>query len=211
MQPSTHHVAATAPRIAGSRARTDLPAPSPLTALRERTRTAHEELDAALTGPAGRIASTTDYVRLLTALSSLHARTDEPLLAWTARSAWVRAHLDPADLPRRSGLYASDLEKLGAVDRTTAPQPTDCDDGQALGFLYVVAGSTAGARLVLRGLPDDLAPHARAGLSDAAAPAGARLWRDCRSTLTVPLPEELVERAADEAARLFRLVREAVR
>ena len=202
MQPSTHHVGASAPRTAGTPA---------LQALRDRTRTAHEQLDAVLTGPGGRIADTAGYVRLLTGLSSLHARTDEPLHAWTASSGWARAHLDPADLPRRSALYASDLAALGAVDRTAAPQSTACDDGQALGFLYVVAGSTAGARLVLRGLPDDLAPHARAGLCDAAAPAGARLWRDCRTVLTVPLPEQLVERAADEAARLFRLVREAVR
>ncbi len=182
-----------------------------LRTLRDRTRTAHERLDAALTGPCGRISDTTGYVRLLAGLSSLHARTDEPLQAWTAGSGWAAAHLDPADLPQRTALYASDLATLGAVDRTAAPQSTVCDDGQALGFLYVVAGSTAGARLVLRGLPADLAPHARAGLSDAAAPAGARLWRDCRHVLSVPLPEELVDRAADEAARLFQLVREAVR
>lgn len=202
MQPSTHHGAATASPTAGTPA---------LQALRDRTRTAHEQLDAALTGPGGRISDTTDYVRLLTGLSSLHARTDEPLRAWTAGSDWARAHLDPTDLPRRSALYASDLAALGEHDRAVAPQATACDDGQALGFLYVVAGSTAGARLVLRGLPDDLAPHARAGLSDAAAPAGARLWRDCRHALTAPLPQELVDRAADEAAALFRLVREAVR
>lgn len=202
MQPSTHHGGATASRIARTPA---------LRALRDRTRSAHEQLDAALTGPSGRIWDTTGYVRLLAGLSSLHARTDEPLRAWTAGSDWARGHLDPADLPRRTALYACDLAALGAADRMAAPHSTGCDDGQALGFLYVVAGSTAGARLVLRGLPDDLAPHARAGLSDAAAPAGARLWRDCRLVLSVPLPEELVDRAGDEAARLFRLVREAVR
>ena len=57
-------------------------------------------------------------------------------------------------------------------------------------------------------------PHISGNLTAhyvAAAPAGARLWRDCRHVLTAPLPEELVDRAADEAARLFRLVREAVR
>ena len=211
MQPSTHHGGATASRSAGTPAVQAVQALHALQVLRDRTRTAHEQLDAALTGPSGRISDTTGYVRLLTGLSSLHARTDEPLRAWTAGSDWARAHLDPADLPRRTALYASDRAALGAADRTAEPGSPSCDDGQALGFLYVVAGSTAGARLVLRGLPDDLAPHARAGLSDAAAPAGARLWRDCRTALTAPLPEELVARAADEAALLFRLVREAVR
>lgn len=189
-------------------------APDALDALRRRTRAAHEGLDAVLSGPGGRIVDTAGYVRLLGTLSSLHAHTDDVLHAWADRSDWVRDHLDPAVLPRRSALYASDLARVGAPERAAAavtPGPDDRDDGRALGLLYVVAGSTKGARVVLRGLPDDLAPDARSGLTDAATPAGARLWQGCRSVLTTPLPEELVARAADEAARLFALLREGVR
>ncbi|QIK65604.1 biliverdin-producing heme oxygenase [Nocardioides sp. HDW12B] len=196
--------------------RTSTPAPArtsgapALDALRRRTRAAHEGLDAALSGPGGSIVDTAGYVRLLTTLSTLHAHTDEPLHGWAARSGWVSDHLDLAVLPRRRDLYASDLARLGASPRPTTVRATPCDDGRALGLLYVVAGSTKGARMVLRGLPDDLAPDARAGLSDAAAPGAARLWQGCRSVLTTPLPEELVARAADEAERLFTLLREGV-
>lgn len=189
------------PRAAGS---------SALDALRRRTRSAHEGLDTALSGPGGRIVDTAGYLRLLTTLSTLHAHTDEPLRRWAAGSGWVGDHLDPDVLPRRSPLYAADLARLGAAPRPPTPRTGPCDDGQALGLLYVVAGSTKGARMVLRGLPDDLAPDARAGLSDAAAPGAARLWQGCRSVLTTPLPAELVARAADEAERLFHLLREGV-
>lgn len=187
-------------------------APGALETLRLRTRAAHEGLDATLSGPDGRIVDTAGYRRLLTTLATLHAHTDEPLRRWAATSGWLRDHLDPAVLPRRSSLYASDLARLGVGGRAVpTPRTTACDDGRGLGYLYVVAGSTKGARVVLRGLPADLAPDARAGLSDAAAPGAARLWQGCRSVLTTPLPEELVARAADEAERLFTLLREGVR
>lgn len=184
--------------------------PAPLAVLRARTRAAHEELDAALT-TGERVADTAAYVRLLTTLSSLHARTDEPLRSWASSTAWVRETLDPEGLPRRAALYADDLAALGRADLAGDTRTEPCDDARGLGFLYVVAGSTKGARVVLRGLPDDLAPAARRGLSDAAGPAGARLWRDCRAVLTAPLPAELVERAAAEAERLFRVLIDGAR
>ncbi len=183
---------------------------SPLQALRHRTRSAHEGLDTALSGPDRRIVDPAGYLRLLTTLATLHAHTDEPLHRWAAGPGWVNDHLDPAVLPRRSELYASDLVRLGATPCTPQPRTGPCDDGQALGLLYVVAGSTKGARMVLRGLPVDLAPDARAGLTDAAAPGAVRLWQGCRRVLMTPLPEELVTRAADEAERLFTLLREGV-
>jgi heme oxygenase len=174
----------------------------PLDVLRSRTRGAHQELDDALTAPAGRIADPAGYLRLLATLSALHARTDEPLRAWVGSTPWVRRTLDPTLLPRRSDLYASDLAVLGQSWRSAPAHPVVCDDARGLGYLYVVAGSSKGARVVLHQLPDDLAPDARRGLEDA-SDAGARLWRDCRAVLTTPLPEELVARAAEEAQQLF--------
>jgi heme oxygenase len=179
-----------------------------LDVLRARTREPHRELDATLSGPDGRVVDTSGYVRLLTTLSSLHAHTDESLQAWAGATPWVREALDPRLLPRRSTLYASDLTALGRPDLVVTPHREACDDARGLGHLYVVAGSSKGARVVLHGLRDDLAPDARRGLEDAAH-AGARLWRECHALLTTPLPDELVRRAADEAERLFtRLLRD---
>lgn len=177
-----------------------------LESLRLRTRRAHEDLDAALTAPAGRVSDLGGYVRLLSTLSALHAVTDEPLRAWVHRTPWVRGRLDPGLLPQRGALYAADLAALGRPDRAVAARTDRCDDARGLGHLYVVAGSSKGARVVLRHLPDDVAPEARRGLHDAAE-AGTRLWRDCQAVLTIPLPAELVVRAADEAHALFRTLR----
>ena len=107
------------------------------------------QLDAALTGPTGthrRTPPTTSGSS--PALSSLHARTDEPLRAWSARSDWARALPRPVPSCRGAG-RALRLRPGGAgraCDRTAAPQSTALRRRQALGFLYVVAGSTAGAR-----------------------------------------------------------------
>jgi heme oxygenase len=182
----------------------------PLEALRERTRQVHQDLDDALTAPLGRVVDPPGYLRLLTTLSSLHAHTDAPLGAWVRATPWVRNRLDPALLPRRSDLYASDLAALGRPDRVARPRAEVCDDARGLGYLYVVAGSSKGARVVLHQLPDGVGADARRGLGDA-ADAGARLWRDCRQVLTTPQPEGLVARAADEAARLFEVLLGALR
>lgn len=178
--------------------------------LRVRTRKAHRELDDALTAPLGRIADRSGYLRLLTTLSSLHAHTDAPLGAWVSSTPWVRDSLDPALLPRRGALYAADLAALGHPDRAAQPRAGVCDDARGLGYLYVVAGSSKGARVVLHQLPDGLGPDARRGLGDA-ADAGARLWRESREVLTTPLPGDLAARAADEAEQLFAVLLDALR
>jgi heme oxygenase len=176
-----------------------------LETLRRRTRQAHQDLDSAFTSSSGHVADAAGYLRLVTTLSSLHSRTDAPLRAWVRSTPWVRRALDPATLPRRSPLYASDLAALGHPQRAVPTLGGVCDDAQGLGYLYVVAGSSKGARVVLHHLPDHVAPDARRGLLDAAE-AGSRLWRDCRPVLTAPLPEDLVERAAEEAHRLFQVL-----
>jgi heme oxygenase len=182
----------------------------PLDVLRGRTRQVHQDLDDTLTAPLGRVTDPSGYLRLLTTLSSLHAHTDAPLGAWVSATPWVRDRIDLALLPRRSALYASDLAALGHPDRAARPRAEVCDDARGLGYLYVVAGSSKGARLVLHQLPDGLGADARRGLGDA-ADAGARLWRDCRQVLTTPLPEDLVARAAEEAAGLFGVLLGALR
>ena len=75
-------------------------------------------------------------------------------------------------------------------------------------MLYLLGGSSAGARVLLRGLPDDVPRAARRGLTDASGPESSRLWQAVLRLLTTPAREPLATRAADEADALFGWLRE---
>ena len=183
-------------------------APDALVELRRRTGRAHDSLDASLADD-GRIPDLAAYTRLLTVLADLHGRAEEPLHSWVAATPWARDALAEAPLSRRAGLFAADLSLVGAEAPRTVPDPP-YDDARGLAALYLLTGSTKGARVLLRNLPPDVAPHARAGLTDAAAPASTRTWRAVMAMLGEPLERahpgrhrELAQRAAVEAGSVF--------
>ncbi len=188
--------------------------PSPaLRILRERTTTAHAGLDAGLAGADRRVGDVAAYLRLLGVLASLHSATEAPLRVWVAATPWVREALGEAALPERARLYAGDLARLGAATPAAPPPSVDgetYDDARGLATLYLLAGSAKGARVLLRGLPDDLAPEARTGLRDAASRDSARLWGAVVAMLGEPLARahpsthlELAAAAADRAVEVF--------
>jgi hypothetical protein len=183
--------------------------PDALRVLRERTSSPHAGLDAGLTGDDRRVADEPSYLRLLHVLATLHAGVEAPLHEWVGVTPWVRDALGDVPLPARAGLFADDLVSLGA----TAPDPhlaEEYDDAHGLATLYLLAGSSKGARVLLRGLPDDVAPGARRGLTDAASRDSARLWGAVVSLLGAPLARahpsthlDLAAAAADRAAGVF--------
>ena len=61
------------------------------------------------------------------------------------------------------------------------------DDARGLASLYLLAGSSKGARVLLRGLPDHVGPAARTGLTDASSRDSARLWGAVVTALGEPL------------------------
>src|SRR5688500_1997928 len=154
-------------------------------ALKDRTRGLHARLDAALTGPDGRVGDRSGYVRVLSVLHTLHARADVPLARW-ARTSPLAAGLDPAVVPDRAHAYEADLATLGVAAPPVAPVERLTDAG-GLALLYAVAGSSVGARVVLRGLPDAVPLEARRGLTDAAGRGATTLWRQAQEVLSRPL------------------------
>ena len=175
-------------------------------ALRRRTRGLHTRLDASLTGPDGRVADLPGYLRLLTILHGLHAHADEPLARWAHRSP-LASGLDAALVPARADGYAADLATLGVEADPVAPPPrTPVPDARGLALLYVVAGSSIGARVVLRGLPDVVPADARRGLTDAAGAPTTALWRQAQAVLSRPVSRELHEAVVAEAGALLGLL-----
>ncbi len=149
------------------------------------------------------------YARLLRVLLQLHGRTETPLRAWVARTPWVGCRLEGVALPERTHLYAADLQDLGAAAEPALPDPP-YDDAGGLGALYLLAGSTKGARALRTRLPDHVGPSSRRGLDDASSPASRRLWPAVHRVLGEPLGEEqpsipldLAADAADRAMALF--------
>jgi heme oxygenase len=183
--------------------------------LRDRTSSAHGALDSGLAGHDHRVDERDDYVRLLTVLAELHASVEGSLHRWVESTPWVREALGGATLPSRTHLYADDLASLG--EQSPAPHPVETyDDARGLACLYLLAGSSKGARVLLKGLPDDVAPGSRRGLGDAASRDSAVLWGAVVGLLGDPLeqahPGDEVEVAAaagdhavDVFARLHRL------
>lgn len=183
--------------------------PAALRLLRARTSASHASLDAGLAGEDHRVGDLAAYLRLLRVLATLHAHVEPPLHAWVAATPWVREALGTATVPARAGLYADDLAGLGA---TPGPRPfvPTYDDAQGLAGLYLLAGSSKGARVLLKGLPDHVAPADRRGLTDAASRDSARLWQAVVRLLGAPLEENhpethlgLAAAAADRADDVF--------
>jgi heme oxygenase len=190
------------------------PVPTWRDALRGRTREAHDALDRALTGPSGRLTGTQDYVRVLRTLHALHAWSEHRLRQWAAVSALAAGLPDDVVLPDRASLYAGDLRALGAeaaapdAARGQGRRSDAVDEAEGLALLYLLGGSSAGARVLLRGLPADVPRAARRGLTDASGPESSRLWRAVLHLLAGPAQEPLATRAAEEADTLFAWLRE---
>jgi heme oxygenase len=160
----------------------------------------HGRLDDLLSGPEGRVHDVPGYVRVLHTLHALHVLADRPLARW-AGSSPLTASLTVSALPDRAPLYAADLALLdehpGASASTDDPDPVD--DARGLALLYLLTGSAAGARVLLKGLPPGVPSGARRGLTDAAAPSSTRLWRETCSLLSDDaVPAHLHEPAAAE-------------
>ncbi len=173
--------------------------PAALRVLRERTSASHAGLDDSLTGDDRRVSDEASYVRLLHVLASLHAGVEGSLDAWVGQTPWVREALRGAVLPARADLFADDLRRLGASP-PVRPAAETYDDSRGLATLYLLAGSAKGARVLLRGLPEHVAPGARRGLTDAASRESARLWGAVVAVLGEPLARAHPERHLDLAA-----------
>jgi hypothetical protein len=160
----------------------------------------HGRLDDMLGGPHGQVEDLPGYVRVIRSLHSLHELADRPLARW-ARTSPLASPLTVSALPDRAPLYAADLAELDEPVGTAAPDDEGrVPDARGLALLYLLSGSAAGARVLLRGLPPAVPARARQGLTDAAAPASTRLWRETCSLLAgADVPGSLHESTADEA------------
>lgn len=171
--------------------------------LRDRTDAAHQALHRHPTFAvlAGRTGTRDDYARLTAGLAGFYRAIDPLLLSATARDASL-----PSYAPR-SRFLVVDAAALGATHmiadcRVTAPAGSP----EALGWLYVVEGSTLGATLM----------SARA--EELAGAEGASFWLWCRDngpkrwkTLVgimnaATLDADARERAASAADQLFAML-----
>jgi len=178
-------------------------------ALRDRTRGLHGRLDAAMTGPEGRVGDLPTYLRVVRTLHTMHAYVDRPLDHWAAASPLARDV--PRELiPDRAAAYAADLRALGSepalVTAPSAASGSSVPDARGLALLYLVAGSSIGARVVLAGLPAAVPAEARRGLTDAADPSSTRLWRTTQTLLARPVRTELADAVTDEVCEVFELL-----
>ena len=178
-------------------------APSWREVLRASSKTAHAVLDHALEPAAS---SRGDYTRLIQVLHALHAEADPLLARWVGTSPVVR-HLRAPD---RERALAADLTALGAAplapialgDLPTIA-PGLLSDPAGIALLYVVAGSSLGARVILRRLPDSIPNTAREGLTRAASAQSAALWSDLIPLLARPAPPADAASARDVCSCLF--------
>jgi heme oxygenase len=150
------------------------------------------------------------YAHLLKVLHSFHCAAD-PLL-----QAWVISSPAAPDLviPSRCAALGEDLAVLGSP---TAP-PISLDalprrgpdgvlaDPGGLALLYVVAGSSIGARVVLAGLSTAIPQTARRGLSEGASEASTELWRRTRAATAHPVSPDDTLAAAAACRQVFALL-----
>jgi heme oxygenase len=175
--------------------------------LREAAASPHARLDTSFTAHVGTVSG---YVFLLQTLESFHCSADPLLAAWVAGSTAAPA----VSIPERTPGLQSDLVHLGVGPRSPldlSDLPHDratglLTDGAGLALLYVAAGSSIGARVVLRQLDDGIPANARTGLAQGASPASAGLWRTTLGVLgAVACPP-----VEADATRTCRLVFEAL-
>ena len=114
-----------------------------LARLRETTAQAHERLDAGVALD-GRLPRRKDRVQLVQAFHAFHSASEDLLRQWLPQGH---------DLDARSRIAAlkADLLSLNAAPIPPAPTPP-ADASRALGWLYVVEGSSLGGRVIRRDL-----------------------------------------------------------
>lgn len=122
-----------------------------LTRLRDATRDHHQRLEQRL-DILERMASPDGRRHLVLRFHGLHAGAEAVLAPWLADLP----DLDFEDR-RRVNLLADDLRKLRIAPGAPAPVPEPVSAGEAMGMLYVLEGSSLGAKVIrkqaaLRGL-----------------------------------------------------------
>jgi heme oxygenase len=147
-----------------------------------------------------------DYARLVQLLHSLHTAADPLLVAWV-KSSRACAHLS---IPLRASGFASDLAALGvaplpALSFTCLPRTAagTLTDPAGIGLLYVVAGSSLGARVLLRNLSSSVPLQARAGLEHGASPPSVQLWAAVITLLARPAPAADAVSGASACSSVF--------
>lgn len=123
--------------------------PEIITALRTATSDAHARLEADI-DLFGRVADPDGRRDLVTRFHRLHATVEPAVAAWLA------------DLPglaferrRRSGDVGRDLADLGLAPPTQPALPPAASLGEALGWWYVLEGSSLGGRVIHRTLTSE--------------------------------------------------------
>lgn len=176
--------------------------------LREAGAAPHAQLDAVFTA---HLSSVAGYIYLLQTLESFHRSSDVALSSWVAGSGTA----PDVTVPERSAALRRDLLRLGSRARP----PLDLSDlprdprtgllttGAGLALLYVVAGSSIGARIVLRQLSDVVPADARAGLREGAGPAGSRLWQATLVALGSVASPAVMKDATTSCRLLFEALR----
>ena len=164
----------------------------------------HRELDQTFSA---QVQSTDSYAGLLQLLHSLHTTADPLLQAWVTSSS-AAPHVV---IPTRAGALTRDLTLLGfppaePVCLEHLPRHRDgvLTDPAGLALLYVVAGSSIGARVILRSLTDTIARGARLGLTQGASDASAELWRHTLVALAAPVDASVSDPAATACQLIFR-------
>lgn len=121
--------------------------PEIITRLRAATGAAHARLETAL-DLVERVADPGERRRLVARFLALHEGAEARLAPWLAR----QAELEP-ETRMRARLIRADLKLLGGGDESPGPQAPEIGSlGRALGWLYVLEGSTLGGRTIHRAL-----------------------------------------------------------
>jgi heme oxygenase len=175
--------------------------------LRDAAHLTHRRLDATLTD---RLQAPDGYPHLLQVLHSFHSAADPLLQAWAATSPAA----PDVEIPSRAGAFAADLAFLGLVTKPALPLdglPRGSPGGvltdpAGVALLYVVAGSSIGARVLLAGLPVAVAGAARLGLTEGASEGSAELWRRTLKATAVSAPSDTAVVAAAVCAQIFELL-----
>lgn len=172
--------------------------------LRTASAAPHARLDAAF---AVRTGSVSGYAALLQVLHRFHTSADPLLTAWAAGSpAAPTVTVPEREAALRRDLLALDVAPLPPADLSVLPRDAASGlltAGAGLGLLYVVAGSSVGARVLLRQLPPAVPVQARAGLAEGAGEASAQLWRTTVQALAAVASSAVTEDATRSCRLAF--------